>query len=319
MAMDWANERYVRVYTRDTPEWMSLSFPAQGLLVLMLRKVSRAGILELGRLGKRGVFIAIGHAHQAAMLEPALEELLEDGCVQINGDTLVIPNFLEAQETPASDAQRAREHRARVRDGVTRPKRNVTKPTTPTDPRDGSNTKRDAPNTERDQTSHGPVVAVEIVTPNCAVPSVPSEPAAARAAVDDFPRKPLEVVDESGPGPWDGADPFPLVARFRHALADSLARTTPHPVGGSGRDLDVLAACQRALVVLGEAEAVRLCSERVREAVKRRDPQPRTLKFFVDCVLNDELTRRASEPKRQGRVIGLDEKTGALIREEVTP
>jgi hypothetical protein len=129
---------------------------------------------------------------------------------------------------------------------------------------------------------------------------------------DEPEAKPLEVVDESGP--WDSADPFPLVARFRDALMRRCARTALHPVGG-GRE--VFESGERALAIIGEADAVRLCHERVVEAVKRRDRQPGTLKFFVECVLGDELTRRASEPKRQGRVIGLDEKTGALIREEI--
>ena len=32
--MRWEDERYVRVYTRDTPGWLSLSFDAQALLFL---------------------------------------------------------------------------------------------------------------------------------------------------------------------------------------------------------------------------------------------------------------------------------------------
>ena len=51
--MDWSDERYVRVYTRDTPDWQCLSFLAQGLFCLILRKVDRAGVLPLGRSGRR--------------------------------------------------------------------------------------------------------------------------------------------------------------------------------------------------------------------------------------------------------------------------
>lgn len=64
MALRWQDERYVRVYTRDTADWLSLSFLAQGLFVLLLRKVDRAGILPLGRQGKKGAVVAIGHAHE---------------------------------------------------------------------------------------------------------------------------------------------------------------------------------------------------------------------------------------------------------------
>lgn len=138
---------------------------------------------------------------------------------------------------------------------------------------------------------------------------------AAPVAVDEPPPRPLEVVDESHP--WQSEDPFPLVGRFRDALAMRLARTARHPVGGQGRDLDVLKACQGALAVIGEDEAVRLCAQRVQDAVARREPQPRTLKFFVDCVLCDELTRRASRPKGPRRCTGMDD-NGQPIWAEAT-
>ncbi len=174
--MTWDDERYVRLYTRDTPEWLCLSFLAQGLFCLLLRKVDRAGVLPLGRLGKRGAVVAIGHPGEWSRLEPALDELLADGCVKIEGETLVVPNFLEAQEAQASDRARSRKARERRRDlarlgergeaanapsthsGV--PSHGVTEDTEKHDTRDGSVTRRDAPVTNRDQT----------VTPSLAVP-----------------------------------------------------------------------------------------------------------------------------------------------------
>jgi hypothetical protein len=85
MPLDWANERHVRVFTRDTPDWQTLSFEAQGLLVLVMRKLDRTrGSLPLGRQGKRGVAIAIGHAQRWHAIEPALDELLADGCLFID-------------------------------------------------------------------------------------------------------------------------------------------------------------------------------------------------------------------------------------------
>lgn len=111
--MRWEDERYVRLYTRDTTDWLALSFDAQALLALLLRKVDRAGLLPLGKHGKRGVAIAIGHPREWARLEPALEELLADGCVRMteDGGTLTIPNFLEAQEANASDKARQQKRR----------------------------------------------------------------------------------------------------------------------------------------------------------------------------------------------------------------
>jgi hypothetical protein len=118
--MRWEDERYVRVYTRDTVDWQSLSFDAQALLLLLLRKVDRAGLLPLGKHGKRGVAIAIGHAREWERLAPALEELLSDGCVTLtdDGTTILVPNFIAAQESTASAVQRTREYRERERDRV---------------------------------------------------------------------------------------------------------------------------------------------------------------------------------------------------------
>jgi hypothetical protein len=196
--MIWADERYVRVYTRDTPEWLCLSFPAQGLLVLLFRKVDRAGRLPLGKLGRKGVGVAIGHAHQWTMLEPALDELLADGCVEINGDTLVIPNFLEAQEAEASDKARAKKHREKARDlaraGIP-PK---------ADPRDGSDTGCDAPVTIRDATVTPARDATvtpardATVTPSQAVPSVPPVPTSSAAACEDVKPEPTSNIRPLG-------------------------------------------------------------------------------------------------------------------------
>lgn len=120
--IDWSNERYVRVYTRDTAEWLSLSFEAQSLFLLVLRKVDRSGVLPLGKLGRRAVAVAVGHGARWSDLDGPLAELETDGCVVITGDNLTVPNYLEAQESRMSDAQRKRESRARRREtalGVT--------------------------------------------------------------------------------------------------------------------------------------------------------------------------------------------------------
>lgn len=114
--MRWEDERYVRVYTRDTADWVGLSWDAQSLLMHLFRKVDRAGILHLGRRGVDGLAPVLGHAEANPRIKEALQELLDDGCVQLSGSELVIPNFIEAQESKSSDAQRKRDQRERDRD-----------------------------------------------------------------------------------------------------------------------------------------------------------------------------------------------------------
>jgi len=114
--MRWEDERYVRLYTRDTVDWHFLSFEAQGLMALLMRKVDRAGILELGKHGKRGVASAIGHPSRIEIITEALEQLLADGCVIIKETTLLIPNFVAAQEAKSSDKARQQKARELARD-----------------------------------------------------------------------------------------------------------------------------------------------------------------------------------------------------------
>jgi hypothetical protein len=109
--MRWEDERWVKLYTRDTGDWLLLSFEAQGLFRLLLTKVDGAGIIHLGRAGKRAVAGIVGHPTRWATIEPALDELLADSCVVLEGDQLIMPNFIEAQEAKTSDKEKKRRQR----------------------------------------------------------------------------------------------------------------------------------------------------------------------------------------------------------------
>jgi hypothetical protein len=114
--MRWEDERYIRFYTRNPPEWCVMKWQSRGLMGLILREVDRAGILELGKLGLRAVAVAVRAPWEE--IEAPLHELLEDGCVVFREDlrVLVVPNFIDAQEAPASDKARQRAARERARD-----------------------------------------------------------------------------------------------------------------------------------------------------------------------------------------------------------
>lgn len=118
--MRWEDERYVRVYTRDTVDWLVLSFHAKALWLMLLRKADRAGIITLGKRGRDLIGAAVGHPEMRAELVEALDELLADGCCELSqdGTQLVIPNFIEAQEATKSPNERQREYRLRARDAA---------------------------------------------------------------------------------------------------------------------------------------------------------------------------------------------------------
>jgi hypothetical protein len=110
--------RHVRVYTRDTASWVALGPVARGLLVELMRKADRAGIVDIGRAGAEGLARLLRIPLE--LLEPALGELLADGCVKrgerAGREALVLPNFEAAQEAAQSDAQRKRASRQKARD-----------------------------------------------------------------------------------------------------------------------------------------------------------------------------------------------------------
>lgn len=156
--MDWSDEPWVKLYRRNTADWLLLSWRARGLFYSLMREVNRAGILDLGRTGKRAVAVVLGSGGDWKEIVDALDELLADGCVQINGATLVIPNFVEAQEAAQSDKARAKAARERRRDdamGVNATDSTVTKRDATITKRDGSITDSDETVTARHAPSHG--------------------------------------------------------------------------------------------------------------------------------------------------------------------
>lgn len=107
--MDWSDERYVRLYTRDTVTWKLWPWEARALFPLLQRKVDRAGILDLGGAGARGVAAIVDLP--LAVVEPGLDGLTASNTVELSDSCLVIPNFIEAQEAITSGAQRMRDMR----------------------------------------------------------------------------------------------------------------------------------------------------------------------------------------------------------------
>lgn len=131
--MDWSNERYVRVYTRDTADWSCLSWQARALWLMIVRKLDRSGVLSTNK-GARGVAALV--VMPLDVVEPALAELLDDGCLVASESGYTAPNYLAAQEAKQSDRQRAKESRGRRRD--------VELGVTPCDADDHAVTERDA-------------------------------------------------------------------------------------------------------------------------------------------------------------------------------
>ncbi len=113
--MRYEDERYVRVYTRDTATWKLLTWEGKAVLALLFRKVDRAGLADLGENRVEGLAALLDIPIELA--EPGLASILARKVALLIGPeqgTLLIPNFLAAQEAHTSDAQRKRDQRERA-------------------------------------------------------------------------------------------------------------------------------------------------------------------------------------------------------------
>lgn len=112
--MDWQNERYVRLYVRRTIDDALLSWQARALWKELLTQFDRAGVIQVGPHGIRGIAALVDWPLEE--IERALPQLVADGRLEDHGSYLVAPNFEEAQEARQSDRQRQAEARARRRE-----------------------------------------------------------------------------------------------------------------------------------------------------------------------------------------------------------
>lgn len=188
--MDWSNERYARLYTRDTTTWKLLDWRARCTLALLLRKVSRAGILEVDGHGIRGLAAALEMPYE--VVKPGVEQLMAEGIdiVVQTPNAFVLSKYIEAQEAISSPAHRSREYRARQRDmalaGVTFRDGSVTKrddqdgeddfedQDSTVTKRDAGVTKRDGSVTKRDDTPPETVTLVPVLSGERSDPPAPS-------------------------------------------------------------------------------------------------------------------------------------------------
>jgi hypothetical protein len=112
--VNWAEEKFVKLFTRDTPTWLAWPWQARAVAPLLMRKLEADGRLAVGRLEPaRAVALTIGLPID--VVEPGLVAMLEDGTLEARDDGLWWPRFEEAQESRKSEAQRSREYRARQR------------------------------------------------------------------------------------------------------------------------------------------------------------------------------------------------------------
>jgi hypothetical protein len=145
--VNFEDEHYVRLYTRDTKTWLKWGWEGQCVFMQLMRRMDKAGVLDDVEDACEDVALLTGMP--VAVVEIGLPKILKSGAVEHVGNRLVVPNYIDAQTAARSDKLRARESRER---------RSATARLAEVTDRDGAVTKRDTEETNRDETT-------EAVTP----------------------------------------------------------------------------------------------------------------------------------------------------------
>lgn len=111
--MNFDDERFVKIFTRDTVTWKLLGWEGRCVLLMLLRKVDRAGCVDLGS-GIEGLALLLDLPDDVT--ERGLAACLRRGCVTQLYQIAVVPNFVRAQDSRQTDRVRQAESRARRRD-----------------------------------------------------------------------------------------------------------------------------------------------------------------------------------------------------------
>lgn len=167
--MNWEDERYARLYVRDTVTWKMWDWRARFVLMSMLRKADRSGVIDVGGEGCDGLAAVL--EMPVDIVRDGVPQLEARGTLRCTATAFVLVNFMHAQECRQSDVVRQQLSRERRR----------TDAMTDVDTRNHSGDKTNGIRPSGDEVSPDPPSPVRNVTdrhsflavPSLAVPSVP--------------------------------------------------------------------------------------------------------------------------------------------------
>ena len=116
--MNFEDESYVRLYTRDTATWNLLGWEGQTVLLHMLRdKFDRAGVFDLGCHEPSRAVTAVTRLPEF-VTSIGVAAVLREGVWVVRDGKLVWPKYVEAQRCKRSDRARQAESRRNRRDSA---------------------------------------------------------------------------------------------------------------------------------------------------------------------------------------------------------
>jgi uncharacterized phage protein (TIGR02220 family) len=110
--MDWSEERYARMYLRDTADLLAFGYEGRAVWWELIRKVDRAGVLHHG--GDLDI-VADLLRMPVEFFRIGIEKIAKRGSAKLTKDAVVIPNYMPANEAGKSDRVRQQESRERRR------------------------------------------------------------------------------------------------------------------------------------------------------------------------------------------------------------
>lgn len=113
--MNWEDEHYVRIYLRDTPTWLLWPWEARCVFPLVMRKLDRAGVMDIGDEDLYET-IAVMINVPVEVVKPGLDAIIKKKTFLFKNKQLSCPNYIPAQEATSSDRARAALSRKRRAD-----------------------------------------------------------------------------------------------------------------------------------------------------------------------------------------------------------
>lgn len=115
--MNFEDEDYVRLYTRDTVTMKKIGWEGRAVLSELMRKVERSGVLELEEGDDVAEAVAALCDLPVEIARTGLGLLASRGVTRRHGASLVLVRFVEAQNARRSDRLRAQDYRDRQKGG----------------------------------------------------------------------------------------------------------------------------------------------------------------------------------------------------------
>ena len=203
LKLEWDQERWVKVYVRDSGDFAMLSWDAKALLLMLWRKADPLGVV---RSAARCLPAFLGHRENATQIAQGLADLEAIGAVEVRPDSLRLLEFVDAQSAVLSDRVRQAAHRERKAvSGNTIESQNVTESHAMSrDVTHGHAASRDV-TTRQDQTRQEESRSEK--TPIVGHPALQPEP---KPQADAIASAGLVLTSESHPiGPQDAKTPKP--------------------------------------------------------------------------------------------------------------